>query len=337
MNHHIIASNSKFVAIALVGTTSHLTDFVRVDEGIFFCPRAPFQVDSKWREWIGTLRASEFEKANLVLLASMPSGVPQVLDHENQELERTVLKLWYSVLILGVPSYRGMNVASGCRVGEETQIRQLSRLPTFYYNAKSLPLALDSKSANEAGRIFGVLKRVYEQSDLFRQLRRGLKSFQRATSEEQDYDRLHGFVRSLDAIVMTEKGRGRKQFVDRCRSFARVDSTLDETLGLMYDLRSRVEHQADWDDLFPGANQEDRLRHANLVTRQAEALARTALHVILQDQSLINLFQKTEAIMAMWASKDFSYLSVHEENRVDLAAIPLFPISDWRSESGTGK
>jgi hypothetical protein len=210
-------------------------------------------------------------------------------------------------------------------MGEETQIRQLSRLPTFYYNAKNLPLALDTASANEACRIFRVLKLIYEQSD-FRQLRRGLKSFQRAISEEQDYDRLHGFIRSLDAIVMTEKGSGRKQFLTRCRCFARADSTLGETLGLMYDLRGRVEHQADWEDLFPGANQEDRLLHANRVTRQAEALARTALHVILQDQTFINIFRNTETIVAMWASRHSSFLSVQEDKKVDLAAIPLSPI-----------
>ncbi len=85
MNNHI-SSNSKFVAIALDDATSHLTDIVDVDEGVFFCPRAPFQVDPQWRKWIGTLRASEFEQANLVLLASRLSGKPQVLDDENQEL-----------------------------------------------------------------------------------------------------------------------------------------------------------------------------------------------------------------------------------------------------------
>jgi hypothetical protein len=34
--------------------------------------------------------------------------------------------------------------------------------------------------------------------------------------------------------------------------------------------------------------------------------------------------------MAMWASKDSSFISVHEEKKLDLAAIPLSPISNWR-------
>jgi hypothetical protein len=221
-----------------------------------------------------------------------------------------------------------MNFATGGRVGEDTQIRQVSRLPTFYYNAESLPLELDIETAQEAGHIFAVLNRVYAHSDLFRQLRRGLKSFQRAITEEQDYDRLHGFIRSLDAIVMTEKGKGKAQFVNRCRHFTRSDSAVDATLGLMYDLRGRVEHQADWDDLFPGANPVDRLRHANRLTRQAEALARTAFHVVLRDDSLLNLFENTESIKAVWSSKDSGSLNVPEERKVDLDAIPLAPMSN---------
>ncbi len=92
MNNHI-SSNPKFVAIALDDATSHLTDFVDVDKGVFFCPRAPFQVDPQWRKWIGTLRASEFEQANLVLLASRLSGKPQILDDENQELGKDLESL----------------------------------------------------------------------------------------------------------------------------------------------------------------------------------------------------------------------------------------------------
>ncbi|MEW6248797.1 MAG: hypothetical protein AB1555_19105 [Nitrospirota bacterium] len=322
MIDNLIPLNSKFVAIAFDGATSDLSEVLAVAEGIFFCPNAPFEIDPQWRQWIGTLRAGEIEKANLVLLASSPSANPQVLDNENQDLERTVLKLWYSVLILGVPAYRGSNVVSGGKVGEEVQIRQVSRLPTFYYDAESMPLRFRSESAREAGWIFGVINRVYDDPKSVLQLRRGLKSFQRALAEELDYDRLHGFVRSLDAIVMTEKSKGRRNFIKRCKLFVRTDSNTEATLGLMYDLRSRVEHQADWDDLFPGANESERLCQANQITRQAEVLARTVYHVILRDESLFSLFGRSEVIRALWASDDFSHLSVPEEKKVDLCAIP---------------
>jgi hypothetical protein len=321
MIDNLIPLNSKFVAIAFDNATSDLSEVLAVAEGIFFCPNAPFEIDLRWRQWIGTLRAGEIENANLVLLASSPSANPQVLDNENQDLERTVLKLWYSVLILGVPAYRGSNVVSGGRVGEEVQIRQVSRVPTFYYNAENMPLRFHSESAHEAGRIFDVINRIYDDPKSFIQLRRGLKSFQKALAEELDYDRLHGFVRSIDAIVMTEKSKGRKNFIKRCQLFIRTDSTTEATLGLMYDLRSRVEHQADWDDLFPDANESDRLCQANQITRQAEALARTVYYVILRDESLVSLFERTDVIKALWTSDNFNRLNVPEEKKVDLAAI----------------
>jgi hypothetical protein len=121
---------------------------------------------------------------------------------------------------------------------------------------------------------------------------------------------------------MTEKSKGRKNFIKRCKLFIRTDSTTEATLGLMYDLRSRVEHQADWDDLFPDANESERLHRANQITRQAEALARTAYHVLLRNESLVSLFERSDVIKALWTSDDFSRLNVPEEIKVDLAAIP---------------
>ena len=317
----LIPRNSKFVAIVLEGATSDLADVVNAEEGVVFCPRAPFDIDLRWQQWIGTLRTKEFERANMVLLAYCPSEKPQEMDGESQELERTALRLWYSVLILGVPSYRGMNVISGGRVGEEFQVRQVSRLPTFYYNARSRPFVFSSDLAREAGYLFGVMKRIYEDPKKYRQLRRGLKSFERAISESLDYDRLHGFIRSLDAILMTEKGHGKVQFLKRCKLFIKPTSTTDSVLRVMYELRGRVEHQSDWDDLFPNADENARLHQANEITRQAEAVARTAYHIILRHENLLALFENTETIKAVWASSDYGGMLIPDEKKIDLSAI----------------
>lgn len=317
----LITPNSKFAAIALDDATSHLTDVVCVGNGVFFCPKAPFEVDPQWQKWIGTLRTKEIERANLVLLVSRASSKPKVLDHENQELEWVALLLWWSVLIVGVPAYTALNVASGGKLEDEIQIRQVSRLPEFYYNANNRPLEFGTDSAREAGHIFKAMDLIYQDPQKFNQLQRGLKSFQRAVAEERDYDRLHGFVRALDAIVMTEKGKGRTQFVQRCRLFAKTEPETDSILGLMYDLRSRVEHQTDWTDLFPEASEFDRLLRANQITRQAEALARAAYRAVLLESSFLSVFEKTDAVKNYWALKTFDTLHLAEEKQANLGAI----------------
>jgi hypothetical protein len=165
------------------------------------------------------------------------------------------------------------------------------------------------------------MKRIYEDPKKYRQLRRGLKSFERAISESLDYDRLHGFIRSLDAILMTEKGQGKVQFLKRCKVFIKATSTTDSVLRVMYELRGRVEHQSDWDDLFPNADENGRLHQANEITRQAEAIARTAYHIILRHESLLSLFENTETIKAVWASSDRDGMLIPDENKIDLSMI----------------
>ncbi len=318
---NLITRNSKFAVIALDDATSHLTDVVSVGNGVFFCPKAPFEVDPQWQKWIGSLRTKEIERANLVLLVSRASIKPQVLDDENQELERVALLLWYSVLIVGVPAYTALNVASGGKLADEIQIRQVSRLPEFYYNVNNRPLEFGIDSAREAGRIFKAMDLIYQDPQKFHQLRRGLKSFQRAVAEEIDYDRLHGFVRALDAVVMTEKGKGRTQFVQRCRLFAKAEAETGAILKLMYDLRSRVEYQTDWNDLFPDFSEIERLRRANQITRQAEALARATYRAVLLESSFLYVFEETHAVKEAWERRAFDSLNLSEEKKADLAAI----------------
>lgn len=49
-----------------------------------------FQMPIHWKEWLGTIRAEEVEAANLFLLSKIKSERPDVLDGENQTLQRLV-------------------------------------------------------------------------------------------------------------------------------------------------------------------------------------------------------------------------------------------------------
>lgn len=320
MIDEIISFNSKYVAIAFDHMACDFTEVLCPAEGVFVCPKVPFNIDHRWQEWIGTLKTNEVTKANLVLISTLRSSSPTVMDAETLRLEATVLKLWYSILLLGVPAYSSANVISGGRLDSEVQIRQFSRLPTFYRGPQSPLFRLKSDLFPKAGRFFEVINKIYANPNKFTQLRRGLKAFQKALAESADYDRLHGFVRSLDAIVMTDKSRGRKSFIQRCRLFLHLKPMSDVTLGLMYDLRSRVEHQSDWYDLFSGAIDSERSVQASLITKQAEMLARAAYQVVLMDEDLLSLFENTDVIKTIWTSGDLDRFHVDEELKVDLSS-----------------
>lgn len=295
-----IGNNCKFAAIAFSHSTSVLESQIKVADDLFFLPRLPFEVDSTWQKWLGTLRSDEILQADLVLFATASSTNPGVLDAENQSLEETVIKLLYSLLVLGVPSYGNMNVLNGANADGHIAVRQVARMPTFYVGAGNSPYVVNDETVAEARRIFDSIKTIYSIPGKFIQLRRGLKAFQQAIAERNDYDRLHQFIRSIDALLMTERGKGAKQFRGRCRAFALCRPQLEQVFDSMYELRGRVEHLADWDDLFQEANAQDRLSAANRRARQAEALSRHVYHEILKTPTLLNIFEGTQSITDFW-------------------------------------
>ena len=299
-----IGNNSKFAAIAFSRSTSVLESQIKVAEDLFFLPQLPFKVDSTWQEWLGTLRSDEILQANLVLFATAPSANPGVLDAENQKLQETALKLLYSLLVLGVPSYGNMNVLSSANQDGHISVRQVVRMPTFYVGAGNSPYMVNEDAIADARRIFDSIETIYSTPEKFIQLRRGLKAFQQAIAEANDYDRLHQFVRSIDALLMTEKGKGAKQFKSRCCTFALNEPQLEQGLNSIYELRGRIEHLTDWDDLFPTANFQDRLSAANRRTRQAEALSRHVYHEILKTPALLSIFKDTQTITDFWRLPD---------------------------------
>ena len=299
-----IGNNCKFAAIAFSHSTSSLKNQIKVIDDIFFLPQLPFQVDATWQEWLGTLRSDEILQADLVLFATAPSASPEVFDAENQKLQETVLKLLYSLLVLGVPSYGNMNVLSGANRDGHISVRQVARMPTFYVGSGNSPYAVNDDAVAELRSIFESIRTIYSTPGNFIQLRRGLKAFQQAVAEANDYDRLHQFIRSIDALLMTEKGKGKKQFKRRCRTFILCDSEFEQVLDSMYELRGRVEHLTDWDDLFPKANPQERLSAANRRTRQAEALSRHVHKEILKTPALLSLFQSSQSLIDFWRLPD---------------------------------
>jgi hypothetical protein len=56
--------------------------------------------------------------------------------------------------------------------------------------------------------------------------------------KETGQDRLHQFVRSLEALILTDIGRTEKQFEHRCHIFARAGNDIRGLLLECFDMRS---------------------------------------------------------------------------------------------------
>ena len=293
----------KFSAITLYQASSKLTEPIQVADFVWIYPTSPFQDDGFWSEWLGSLRFKELTEANATLLAQVQTSNSD-LDIENQEAQRKVLTFWYSFLLLGIPTYSRINYFTGSASEKGTRIQQVSRLPVFR-KIPSLPsLQISEVLCNNLKTIFERLQNIYGRKGAFKRLRSGFKIFTQAICEEVPYDRVHQFVRSVEALIMAEPGRTKSLFQHRCQTFCKASDAAKSALERLYDFRSRVEHLQDWDDLFPGHEKEHQLPAHIELARQAETLARHTYFAILMNADLLEWFENDERLGEFWKLSD---------------------------------
>jgi hypothetical protein len=152
----------------------------------------------------------------------------------------------------------------------------------------------------------------------FRALFYGLKAFYAS-------DRLHGFVRSLEALILPEKSKTEKQFRDRCAIMAAPDTEeakARQMLGEAYKLRSDVEHVNEWDKSLVGLpDASAREQRALWRTRQIEALASAAYRRILLDRNAQRHFVSDVDIRALWDPSNVTNARAAIGNVCDITAV----------------
>ncbi len=98
MDFHLQAGE-KFACIAFenLAIDDSLSKPVSLGEGLWTLPEHPFDLDNRWRDWIGKIRADQVDRCNFFLLAVKASTRPEVLDDENEMLRRRLNKLLYGL------------------------------------------------------------------------------------------------------------------------------------------------------------------------------------------------------------------------------------------------
>ncbi len=126
--------NHKFTCVALenVSVDRTLRDPIDLGDGIWILFEPPFPLDHAWREWLGSIRAQNYERTNLALIAHAHSARPVVLDHQNEALRQPVLSLCYALFLIDVFHHDGGLIISGANVDGTVNIRQVAHLETLY-------------------------------------------------------------------------------------------------------------------------------------------------------------------------------------------------------------
>ncbi len=250
------------------------------------------------------LELDALRDANFALYTTMPSSKPKSLDEENQLVE-TLNHFLYGILLQSVPAYgRGFSL-TGADVAGEINVRQCSDLKDYRPSFGLPPFRLGVDELRRAAGLIDRLRGVDTGGADWGRLRRGLKVlFDGTLMPNKDGDRLHQFVRAVEALVKPEPEKTRNQFAHRIsQTFTLANDETRAILLQLFDLRSYVEHMHWVIDALEG-EEAGRIATVNRGTRQIDVLARAALLRVMQSDALMDAFRSDATIDAFWRMGD---------------------------------
>src|SRR5437867_6010769 len=112
--------------------------------------RIPVDIETLWKEWLGSIRLDKIHESNVVLVRATPSANPRVLDDENEKLNKYATQIFYLLQLSGVLEYDGADLLTGAFFDGQTQIRQASELPHFKQTKGDVRTPVTLKRLGEA-------------------------------------------------------------------------------------------------------------------------------------------------------------------------------------------
>lgn len=297
-----IDKNDKFALITL--------PFPNIDEGItelslgnniWLTKHVPMNLATNWQEWIGTIRNEQFQEANGLLIIKRPASQPSALDSENQNLMRQICYVLDGLLIVKTTYCESPPfLITGANVDGTVSVRGIQELmqPVCKaFNQSSIMGKLEACDFQHAKKLGDAIESINTTPGHSR-LKRALSAFYAGIWNTRPEERLHQFCRSIDGIIFSRKGQGKRDFRERTRDF--IGSNHDDIMDEIYQMRSAVEHLRPAESEIRNTDLRQRRLHILERSLQSGAIARFALQRVLLEERLLNQFKNDQTIESFW-------------------------------------
>lgn len=314
-NYKFLEPNCKFAILAVHNVRMDVSSDLILQDKTRVFNSFPFTIEDHWRDWLGTIQFNELKDCNLSLVRTATEGWPdgQLSIYGGTvdiELLSYVDRVFTMLRLLGTIEYTNAFVLAGHVENELPTCRHFGKVEKFKITRGCLPWAIreeDLRAAVALRETYALLLRNTPDIQKCR-FSRGFYALGAAFKQYYASDRLHGFVRALEALILPDRNQTEKQFMSRCALFAGPKSKEDQIRGVLqqvYRMRCDIEHVHDWDRSIP-ANYVDSEREnvALLRTRQMEELASAAYRAILSDKALQANFHDDTSTEAFWRKTD---------------------------------
>jgi hypothetical protein len=265
-------------------------------------PPIPFQ--EPWPDWLGSLAAESFKKSTFSIVA-------HGAEHTTPWYQHRAHALLYGLALLCVARFiddDGFILVGHSFQGQvtvQTVAKPTPLLAMPWLSCRTLTdellqrgykLALAIEKLYKLGPHADPEGTVKSQDHI--RIRRGFRCLLSGLRAENMSERLHQFVRAIEAVLCLPKGSSTKKFVYRGALIVGDSTAKKAILQEIYDLRSTEEHLHDWQRVVA----DDEL--ARLRSVQAEILACDLYIEVLERAGLLAHFVSDATSETFWDGQD---------------------------------
>ena len=200
-----IDDGEKYALVGLdVKTEGNIPNGI-IAPGLWVVADTRFEFPSHWKEWLGTIRSEEVEGSNLFLLSKIKSQQLDVLDHENQTLERWVSLFYVGLLLASTFSTAHEPVVlTGSRRDGEVDVRQQGHfeipVPCVVRHYPALT-ATDIETGARLAVKIAKIEQAPPAGDASRFFR-VLRLYQETRTTADILERVHQYSRCIDGLIL---------------------------------------------------------------------------------------------------------------------------------------
>ena len=297
---------------AFLGLTNARVDIpatgITLPDGTEVVTKFPIELNSQWQSWLG-IQASQVNSANLVLARTATDGFPPaslpISDDTSWNLAKRIENVFSMLRLLGTIEYESAFLIMGYVQSGQTVCQHFNKFGRYEITRGCLPWLIREEHLATAASLAQTKASLLASFPDAQNVRlfRGWWALTTALQQFYASDRIHGFVRALEALIYPAIGKTEKQFIHRCSLFAAPSAGKDaarQALEEAYKMRCDVEHVHPWDRSLTQYAVSEREDIAYWRTRQMESLACLAYAKIFADNALQRHFQTDTALDQFW-------------------------------------
>lgn len=223
---------------------------------------------SHWKEWLGSISWDEIDQKKAILLISKDSNTANILDIENKELEETLYNVFRFLSFLEFIQPPGIEAISisgeGAQIKSQIKlkdVRHFSKIKVwkraFYWQDTEFAKWVANSqvkmpSINDWESLVNLSWKLLFEKKGHTQLFESFNSYEAALTGPSDLSfKIPNLIRSIEAIIALEKGKGQKEFVKRVLHLIgsmpshfpyNVAKDCSDILSTLYELRTDCVH-----------------------------------------------------------------------------------------------